>query len=102
MAELDIIIVNFNTREDVVACLDSIAAAPPSCVHHVHVVDNASTDGSVAAMRAAHPEAIVYPLERNLGFAAANNRAIRASQGSLILLLNSDARLTAGAIDTLI
>ena len=102
MAELDIIIVTFNTREAVIACLDSIATFPPSCAYRVHVVDNASSDGSVAAIRTVHPAATVHALDRNLGFAAANNHAIRAAGGALILLLNSDARVTAGALDSLI
>jgi GT2 family glycosyltransferase len=99
---IDIVIVNFNTRDDLLACLASIADAPPACPVHVHVVDNASSDHSVDAVRRAHPTVNVIALERNVGFAAANNIAIRASGAPLILLLNSDTRVRPGAIDTLV
>ena len=65
------------------------------------VVDNASTDGSAEALRARCPEVQVIALERNAGFGAANNVAIRASSSPLILLLNSDTLVTAGALDAL-
>ncbi len=98
---LDIIIVSYNTREDVLACLESIAAHPPSGGHRVIVVDNASSDGSAEAARARHPGVEVIALERNVGFGAANNVAIRASSAPLILLLNSDTLVTPGALDGL-
>ena len=101
-AALDIVIVNFNTRDDLLACLGSIASAPPTCPFHIHVVDNASSDDSVTAVRRAHPTVNVIALDRNAGFAAANNIAIRASTSSLILLLNSDTGVRPGAIDTLV
>ena len=44
--ELSIVIVSYNARADLEACLDSLAAAPPAAVHEIVVVDNASTDGS--------------------------------------------------------
>jgi len=98
---LDIIIVNFNTRDELDACLRSIFDAPPDALHEVFVVDNASTDGSVAHTRAAWPDTTVVALERNVGFAAANNVALRKSNAPLVLLLNSDTIVPAGAIDRL-
>lgn len=100
-AALDIVIVNFNTREDLDACLRSIFNAPPDALHEVFVVDNASTDGSASHARAAWPGATVIALEHNAGFAAANNVAIRRSAAPLVLLLNSDTVVPAGAIDRL-
>ena len=99
---LDVVIVNFNTRDDLLACVASIESAPPSIDVRIHVVDNASSDGSVASVRGAHPSVNVIALDRNVGFAAANNLAIRASASPLILLLNSDTRVRPGAIDTLV
>jgi GT2 family glycosyltransferase len=98
---VDIVIVNFNTCHELDACLRSIFDAPPDALHEVFVVDNASDDGSVAHVRAAWPRATVVALDRNIGFAAANNIALRRSVAPLVLLLNSDTLVPAGAIDRL-
>ncbi len=99
---LDIIIVSYNTREDLLACLETIGAHPPSAGYRVIVVDNASTDDSAEAVRTRHPGVEVIALKRNAGFGAANNIAIRSSTAPLILLLNSDTLVTAGALDALV
>jgi len=65
------------------------------------VADNGSTDDSVAYVTATWPHVEVLALGRNLGFAAANNAAIRAATAPLVLLLNSDTIAPAGAIDGL-
>lgn len=100
--ELSIVIVSFNARGDLEACLDSIAAHPPEATHEVVVVDNASTDGSAGAVEARAPRVRLIRQARNAGFAAANNVGIRQTSGELILLLNSDTIVPLGAIDTLI
>jgi len=100
VTEVAIVIVSFNARADLQACLASLASHPPAVAHEIVVVDNASTDGSVDAARAAGVRAI--PLESNVGFAAANNVAIRATDSELILLLNSDTIVPAGAVDALV
>ena len=99
---LSIVIVSFNTRGDLERCLDSLFAAPPSVTHEIVVVDNASHDGSSDAVRARWPSVHVIQQTRNVGFSAANNAGIRASSGELILLLNSDCTVPAGAVDALI
>lgn len=101
MAALSIIIVSCNTREDLLACLASLASHPPASTHQVVVVDNASTDGSVEAVHTAFPRVQTITLNTNVGFAAANNAGIRATEGPWVLLLNSDTLVTAGALDTL-
>jgi GT2 family glycosyltransferase len=101
VSELIIVIVSFNTRDELAGCLQSLRAAPPAVTHEIVVVDNASSDGSVDAARAV-PGVTVIPLDRNVGFAAANNVAIRATSSELILLLNSDTIVPAGAIDALV
>ncbi|MBM3751169.1 MAG: glycosyltransferase family 2 protein [Acidimicrobiia bacterium] len=102
MTALDIIIVNYNTVEDLRACLRSLHTSPPARPHHVCVVDNASADGSVAAVRSEFPGVEVVALDANVGFAAANNIGIRRTSAPLVLLLNSDTVVPAGALDTLI
>jgi hypothetical protein len=99
---LDVIIVSYNTREDTLACLRSIFAAPPAGLGRVRVVDNASTDGSVDAIRAAFPRVETVALASNAGFGAANNVALRKSDAALALLLNSDTLVRPGAIDGLV
>jgi GT2 family glycosyltransferase len=99
---LDIVIVNFNTSRDLTACLASVFASPPAGLRDVFVVDNASTDSSVADVRARWPTARVLALDRNVGFGAANNIAMRESQAELILLLNSDTLVPAQAVDRLV
>ena len=101
MSGLDIIIVSYNARADLVHCLLSVKKNPPSISHDIVVVDNASSDGSVEAARKI-PGVHVIEMGRNAGFSAANNAGIRATNGRLILLLNSDTLVPPGAIDALI
>jgi N-acetylglucosaminyl-diphospho-decaprenol L-rhamnosyltransferase len=97
---ISIIIVSFNARADLERCLDALRAAPPATPHEILVVDNASTDGSAAAARS-RPGGRVIDAGGNVGFARACNIGIRASQGTHLLLLNSDTVAPAGAIDAL-
>jgi len=99
---LDVIVVSFNTREHVTRCLSSLLATPPRGLADLVLVDNASADGTVDAVRAAWPQVRVIALDRNVGFAAANNVGIRATGAPLVLLLNSDTVVAPGAIDALI
>lgn len=99
---VDVVIVNFNTRDHVTACLASIDAARPAALGRTFVVDNGSTDGSTAQIAARWPGVELIALGENRGFAAANNVAIRRSTAPLVLLLNSDTIVKAGAIDVLV
>ena len=99
--DLSIIIVSYNARRDLERCLASLAAAGPrTATHEVIVVDNASTDASADAARAAGVQ--VISTGANLGFARANNVGIRASRGVNVLLLNSDTVVGKGVIDGLL
>lgn len=99
--ELSIVIVSFNTRPDLERCIESLAASPPLMPHEIVVVDNASSDGSVEAVRRRWPAIRVIVQPENLGFAVANNAGIRASDGGLVLLLNSDCVVPSGSVDRL-
>lgn len=99
---LSIVVVSFNARVHLENCLRSLADAPPAIPHDIIVVDNASTDGSVAAVHAGWPSVGVIAQTANTGFAAANNAGIRATDGDLVLLLNNDTVVPAGAIDALV
>jgi len=102
VTSLSIVIVSFNARRHLEDCLNSIASAPPATPHEIVVVDNASTDGSGRAVGDRWPGIRVIEQPTNLGFAAGNNAGIRATTGSMILLLNNDTIVPAGAIDALV
>ena len=102
MAKLSIIISTRNVEQLVVDCLRSLRRFPPTCVYEVLVVDNASTDGTVTAIKSEFPEVVILLNETDMGFAAANNRGMREARGECVLLLNSDTKLTAGAFDALV
>ena len=102
MNTLAIVIVSYNTRSDLENCLRSLHDHPPRVPHEIVVVDNASRDGSVDAVRSQWPLVRVIALNANIGFAAANNHGIRATESELILLLNSDTIVLEGSLDRLI
>lgn len=102
MARLSIVIVSYNSRQDLHACLSSLAAPPASVDHEIVVVDNASTDGTPSYVREHWPGVRVIEAEVNAGFARANNIGIRQTSGELVLLLNPDTLVPPQAIDTLV
>jgi GT2 family glycosyltransferase len=107
-AELSIIIVNWNGGDLLRRTVESVTAAPPSVGYEVVVVDNASSDDSLARLRAGAGAAAlgerlrVFENAENLGFGRANNQAFARTQAPLVLLLNPDTEVTAGSIDRLI
>lgn len=101
MTELSIIIVSHNTRADLERCLASLHTSPASVSFEILVVDNASSDGSAEAARQ-WPSVRVIESATNRGFARANNIGVRASTAGLLLLLNSDTLVPAGAVDGLV
>ena len=98
---LSILIVNWNTRQDLLRCLASITANPPACPFEVLVFDNASADGSAEAVAAQYPQVRLEVGPENLGFARANNRAASSAQGQFWLLLNPDTVVHPGSVDAL-
>ena len=100
--DVSIVVVSYNTLAMTLDCLRSIVAETRECSYEVIVVDNASADGSAAAIAAAAPWAALIASPENLGFARANNLAARRACGRLILLLNPDTVIRDGAIDRLV
>jgi GT2 family glycosyltransferase len=101
MGRIQIIIVSYNTRDELLACLASLHDVWPATVDSIVVVDNASTDGTVERLRAAYPQVVVIALEHNRGFGAANNVALGRASVEYVLFLNSDTLVPAGSIDHL-
>jgi GT2 family glycosyltransferase len=99
--DVSIVLVSWNTRQLLLDCLEALPAALGNLRADVWVVDNGSSDGSVAAVQHAYPGVRLIPNLENRGFAAANNQAIRASTGRYVLLLNSDTIPQPGSIAAL-
>jgi N-acetylglucosaminyl-diphospho-decaprenol L-rhamnosyltransferase len=121
MTDLAIIIVNWNVRDLLAACLRSVQAdlSASYLSAEIWVVDNASSDGSVDMLRRDFPDIHLIASQQNLGFAAGNNAALRAigfdagrevssieryqakNLPAAVLLLNPDTKVHPGALPTL-
>ncbi len=103
MTDIAVIVVNWNAREDLHVCLASLYAEPkPRLDYAVWVVDNASSDGSAVMVAAEFPMVHLCANTENLGFSKANNQAIAQTDSRYVFLLNSDAAIHAGALETLV
>lgn len=99
--DISIIIVNWNTRELLSNCLESIFKTVHDIAYEVIVVDNGSQDGSVTMLRSRYPQVKVIENMENRGFGAANNQALRIMTGRYALLLNTDTVLQDNAVHEL-
>ena len=98
---LSIIIVSWNTLDLLIQCLNSIYSSNPCITFDTIVVDNASTDGSVVALRELFPQVQLIANTENVGFARANNQAVSMATGHYILLLNPDTLVIPEALESL-
>ena len=96
--KLSVVIVSYNVRHYLEACLQSVGKAAEGIDCEVFVVDNASSDDTMTVLPSSFPWVHFSANDENLGFARANNMAIRQSAGEYVLLLNPD---TVIAPDTL-
>lgn len=90
MMELSIIIVSWNARDFLLKCLQSLTIETFRHETEIIVVDNGSTDGSIDIVKDQFSQVKLINNETNLGFAKANNIAIRQSKGKYVCLINSD------------
>lgn len=97
---LSVVIVNWNARERLRACLDALRRQTAQDFELV-VVDNASTDGSQQVLREACPSAVLVQVRRNLGFAQACNLGIARARGAWILTLNNDTEAAPDFVERL-
>ncbi len=100
--DLSIIIVNWNTRNLLIQCLNSIYQTVRTVEMEVWVVDNGSKDGSGAAAAERFPETKFVQNKMNFGFARANNQVLNMAAGRYLLLLNPDTEVSKGAVEKLI
>lgn len=111
MLDLGIVVVSYNTRDLLRACLNSVYASQGNFTFEVCVVDNGSSDGSAAMVGTEFPQAELIANERNVGYPAANNQGLKAfgfsespnaTPGSetprFALLLNSDTEVPSDAL----
>ena len=96
--DVSFVIVSFNTRELLRECLNSLYERCAGITMEVFVVDNVSRDGSADMVAQDFPAVRLIRSDTNLGFAAANNRAMPLCKGRYVVLLNSDAFLHPEAI----
>jgi O-antigen biosynthesis protein len=88
--DLSVIIVNYNVRFFLEQCLNSVRRASAGISCEVFVVDNNSADGSCSMVINQFPEVNLIRNNKNIGFSAANNMAIKLATGKYILILNPD------------
>ena len=88
--DLSVIIVSYNVKYFLEQCLHSVEKASEHIAAEIYVVDNNSADGSVQMVAEKFPDVKLIANTINLGFAKANNQAIRIASGRYILLLNPD------------
>lgn len=99
--DLSIIIVNWNSKEYLRRCIESVVKAPPAFEFEIMAIDAASFDGCDRMLQVCYPQVRFIQSEKNLGFAKMNNLAFQASRGDSVLFLNPDTELVGGAIDTM-
>ncbi len=98
---VSIIIVNYNTKNFIIQCLNSIGKYAPKDTE-VIVVDNASTDESMEEIKITNQKLKVIENKENLGYAKAVNQGIKVAKGDYLFILNPDTKLTKDAIDKLL
>jgi GT2 family glycosyltransferase len=97
--DTSIVIVNWNTKEHLCNCIESVYKSVGRTSFEIIVVDNGSSDGSVEAVKSKFTDVKIICNEQNKGYGVAVNQGIRISHGKYILVLNSDIVLYEGAIE---
>ncbi len=100
--DLSIIIVTFNTVDLTLDCLASIRERVRGLSYEIIIADNNSRDGTSQAIEQNYPDAVLIRNKENIGFAKANNQAIKISKGRIILLLNSDTLICDDSIQKIL
>ncbi|TSC85976.1 MAG: Glycosyl transferase family 2 [Microgenomates group bacterium Gr01-1014_7] len=95
--DLSIVILNYNVRDLLLKCLESVFKTKSNW--QVIVVDNASSDGSAEAVREKYPEIELIENKKNLGFSAGNNVGVKKAKAPVVLFLNPDTEIVNNAIE---
>ncbi len=102
--DVSVIVVSYNTKDLLIDCLHAVEEARKKGQWNVEiiVVDNNSTDGTDGIVQKTYPDIDFYKLKENRGFAGANNYGIQKSNGTYVLLLNSDVVVSPDVFSTMI
>jgi len=100
--DLSITIVNYNTRDLLEQCLNSIITGTAGITYEIIVVDNASTDKSIEMMKTKYPQVKIITNNTNLFFTKAHNQALKISNGRYLMILNSDTFILDNAFQKLV
>ncbi len=100
--DISVVIVNWNVKELLQKCLESVFQYQHSYRVEVIVIDNASSDDSVEMIRGKFPQVQLIENEKNIGFAAANNQGIKMAKGRYIFALNPDTEIKENTFQVLI
>lgn len=99
MTDLSIIIVNWNIKQALKDCLESIRKNVCGISYEIIIVDNNSSDGSVEMIQEEYPTVILIKNNQNIGYGRANNQGIRKAKGKYVLILNPDTIVLPGSIE---
>jgi GT2 family glycosyltransferase len=97
-----VVIVNWNGREFLLQCIESLLTTASEHFLEIIVVDNGSTDGSPAAVRERFASVVVFETGQNLGFARGMNLGVRQSKGEYLLFVNSDTMAHPESVQALV
>src|SRR3954451_16545699 len=86
---ISVVVVTWNGLHLLQACVAALHTQ--TVAHELVIVDNGSTDGTAAWVRATVPSAKLVALPQNVGFSGGNNAGLRAASGDLLVLINNDA-----------
>lgn len=100
--KISVIIVNYNVKEFLANCLQSVKKSSEGVETEIFVVDNNSSDGSMGFLKPRFPEVRFIENSENLGFGKANNQAIRQASGKYTLILNPDTLLQEDTLRVLV
>ncbi len=101
-ADVDVVVVNYNSGEHLPRCLGSVFEAAGDVSVSVVVVDNDSQDGSAQRAKEAFPDIALITNPSNRGFGSASNQGIAIGRADWIFLLNPDAEISVGGFDALL
>ncbi|MGB9588095.1 MAG: glycosyltransferase family 2 protein [Armatimonadota bacterium] len=96
--DVSVVIVNWNTKDLLQRCLESVYRTLPPLSFEVVLVDNASTDGSAEMVAELFPQVTLIVSDVNLGYSAGSNLGMASTSGEFILLMNPDTELQEGAV----
>jgi GT2 family glycosyltransferase len=100
--KLSIVIPTYNAHEWIQGCIDSINLHHPSSDYEIIVVDDKSTDDTIAIARKQFPDVRLFANEKNVGFGKTVNVGLAAATGDYLLVLNNDTWMHDGALDAMI